>query len=86
LTVLDEKLTAEEIADMRAYLDNNQVKPAYFESQPPVAEAIIQTVADQNCDLILIGGYGKTPVLEMLLGSTVDEVLRLSRVPVLVCR
>lgn len=86
LTVPDEKLTAEEIADMRAYVSNNQVEPAYLESQPPVAEAIIQNAADQNCDLILIGGYGKAPVLEMLLGSTVDEVLRLSPVPMLVCR
>ena len=86
LTVPDEKLTVDEISDMQAYLGNNQVKPTYVESELPVPEAIILTIADLNCDLILIGGYGKTAVLEMLLGSTVDEVLRLSRVPILVCR
>ena len=86
LTVPDEKLTAAEMADMQGYLTKNQVEPTYIEKEPPVPEAIIQTVTKENCDLILIGGYGKTPVLEMLLGSTVDEVLRVSRVPILVCR
>ena len=60
--------------------------PIYIQGAPPVPDAIIQTVDDLHCDLILIGGYGKTPVLEMLLGSTVDEVLRVSQVPILVCR
>jgi nucleotide-binding universal stress UspA family protein len=86
LAVPHEKLTVEEIADMQVYLASHQVEPAYIESQPPVPKAIIQAVAEHNCDLILIGGYGKTPVLEVLLGSTVNEVLRLSRVPLLVCR
>jgi nucleotide-binding universal stress UspA family protein len=86
LTVPDEKLTVEEIADMRAYLGNNQVEPTYVERDPPVPQAVIQTVAEHDCDLILIGGYGKSHVLEVLLGSTVNEVLRLGRVPMLVCR
>ncbi len=87
LSVLpDEKLTAAEMADMRAYLNKNQIDPVYLEAEPPVAQAIIGAAAQENCDLILIGGYGKTPVLEMLLGSVVDEVLRLSPVPILVCR
>jgi nucleotide-binding universal stress UspA family protein len=86
LTVPDEKLTPAEIADMRSYLGSNQVVPTYMEGEPPVPEAIIQAVERENCDLILIGGYGKLPVLELLLGSTVDEVLRTSRVPILVCK
>jgi nucleotide-binding universal stress UspA family protein len=87
ITVPDEKLTTDEMANMHLYLDQNLIEePIYIEGQPPVPIAIIQTVDEKDCDLILMGGYGKTPVLEMLLGSTVDEVLRNSRVPVLVCR
>jgi nucleotide-binding universal stress UspA family protein len=33
-----------------------------------------------------MGSYGFSPVLEVALGSTVDQVLRRSRQPVLVCR
>jgi nucleotide-binding universal stress UspA family protein len=34
----------------------------------------------------LMGGYGHSPVLEVVLGSVVDTVLRASQQPVLVCR
>ncbi len=87
LTVLENgKPSDAELDDMRGYLARNEIKPTYLDGKPPVPETIIQTVDDLDCDFILIGGYGKTPVLEMLLGSTVDEVLRVSRVPILVCR
>jgi nucleotide-binding universal stress UspA family protein len=87
LTVLDNgKPSDAELENMRRYLVKNEIQPTYIQAAAPVPDAIIQTVDDLNCDLILIGGYGKMPVLERLLGSTVDEVLRISRVPILVCR
>jgi nucleotide-binding universal stress UspA family protein len=87
LTVLDNgKPSQAELDDMRKYLAKNEIQPTYIQGTAPVPDAILQTVDDLNCDLILIGGYGKIPVLERLLGSTVDEVLRISRVPILVCR
>lgn len=85
-TVPEEKLTTDEMEDMRSYLHRNLVEPTYVEGQSPIPNAIIQAVTEMDCDVILIGGYGKPAVLEMLLGSTVDEVLRNSQVPVLVCR
>jgi nucleotide-binding universal stress UspA family protein len=33
-----------------------------------------------------MGGYGFRPLLEVVLGSTVDQVLRWRRWPVLICR
>jgi len=33
-----------------------------------------------------MGGYGFSPVLEVVIGSSVDQVLRESRQPVLICR
>lgn len=80
------KLDEEELGDMRRYLDRNALKPTYIEGQGSVPEAIVATADREECDLILIGGYGKAPVLEMLLGSAVDEVLRTSKLPILVCR
>lgn len=80
------KLSEEELDDMRRYLNSNELQPTTIEGQGPVPEAIVKTAVDQGCDLILIGGYGKAPVFEMFLGSAVDEVLRTSRIPILVCR
>ena len=39
-----------------------------------------------GCDLILMGGYGHGPAVELVLGSAVDQVLRESRWPALICR
>jgi nucleotide-binding universal stress UspA family protein len=51
-----------------------------------VSSAILTAAQDHDCDLILMGGYGHSPVVEVVLGSAVDEVLRSSRQPVLICR
>jgi nucleotide-binding universal stress UspA family protein len=33
-----------------------------------------------------MGGYGYNPILEVMFGSTVDQVLQVRRYPVLICR
>jgi nucleotide-binding universal stress UspA family protein len=47
---------------------------------------IVRTAEAHECDLIIMGGYGFNPVMEIALGSAVDEVLRTSRQPILICR
>ena len=36
--------------------------------------------------MIIMGGYGKSPATEILLGSAVDRVLREAWQPMLICR
>ena len=74
------------IRQAQSYLEDKGVSADYNKKrgQPPLE--IIQ-VADQcNCDLILMGSYGHNPLLEIALGSVVDEVLRGFCGAVLVCR
>lgn len=86
-TVLgDSAVPPDVIAQAQAYLESRAVQAAYVQAQGPVASAILQTAEDHECDLLLMGGYGYTPVMEIVLGSTVDQVLRESRQPVLICR
>jgi nucleotide-binding universal stress UspA family protein len=33
-----------------------------------------------------MGGYGRNPLLQTVLGNTVDQVLRQARRPILLCR
>jgi nucleotide-binding universal stress UspA family protein len=51
-----------------------------------VARAILDTARARDSELILIDGYGNRPLLEAVLGGTVDQVLRESDRPVLICR
>lgn len=51
---------------------------------PP--ESIADYARDNDYDLIVMGTHGHTGLKRVMLGSTTDRVLRLSEVPVLVCR
>ncbi len=54
-------------------------------SGDPVEE-IIQQASKKNCDLIVIGSHGQSTTSDKMIGSTVEQVIRLSRIPVLMVR
>jgi nucleotide-binding universal stress UspA family protein len=70
----------------RNYLDSRAVPASYVTPHGDVAGAILETAGDHGSDLIIMGGYGYKPVMEVMLGSVVDQVLRASKIPVLICR
>jgi nucleotide-binding universal stress UspA family protein len=62
------------------------VKAAKLLRSGPVAETILLTAEETRSDFLILGGYGSNPMVEVVLGSQVDTVLRESRLPILVCR
>jgi len=50
------------------------------------SEIILNTAKENACDFILMGGYKSSSVMEVVLGSTVDEVLSQTEIPILICR
>jgi nucleotide-binding universal stress UspA family protein len=87
VTVLEgENVTAETLARADEYLTAHGVQATAVQEEGPVASAILITAEEQQADLIIMGGYGRSPVVEVVLGSVVDEVLRSARRPVLICR
>lgn len=87
LTISEGGKANQDILDQaREYLETLGIQAEYILAAAPVAEAIKWTAAEQACDFVLMGGYGKSPVVEILLGSQVDQVLRETHIPVLICR
>lgn len=82
----DSHVTSQTLARAQAYLEAHQVPATFVRESGPTAEAILRTAEAHQSDLILMGGYGHSPVVEVVLGSAVDEVLRTTRQPVLFCR
>jgi len=80
------RASADTLARAKNYLDRRKAQAVLIKESGPVAEAILKTAQAQQCDLIIMGSYGFNPVLEVMLGSAVDRVLRESRQPILVCR
>ena len=62
------------------------VAPTVYEMQGEVGPAILQAAAEHDSDLIIMGGYGYNSLLEVMLGSAVDHVLREAEIPILICR
>lgn len=87
LSVLDSnKVSDQTLQNARDYLEAHGIRANYRMELAPVAEAVLRVAKEENCDLLLMGGYGYNPVLEVVLGSAVDQVLRESRKPMLICR
>jgi nucleotide-binding universal stress UspA family protein len=83
----DAKTNAERyLADIRALAD---AAGAPFDSQSTLgdqpSEIIVQTAADKQCDLIVMGSHGWRGMTRLLLGSETQKVLLRSEIPVLVC-
>jgi nucleotide-binding universal stress UspA family protein len=80
------RTTSETLARAQRYLETHGGRATFVKEDGAVAEAILKTAEEHESDLIIMGGYGLGPVLEVVLGSAVDQVLRTSRQPMLICQ
>lgn len=84
LTIDDEPQEA--MNRLRDYLDFHEVQADFVVEHGSPAEAILKNADTLKCDLLIMGGYSAPPMIEMLRGSAIDEVLRKSKVPMMLCR
>jgi nucleotide-binding universal stress UspA family protein len=86
LTVLEGNSTKETARYAQEYLESHGVQATFLRERGPAGQVILETAEAHESNLILMGGYGLNPVLEVVLGSAVDQVLRESCQPMLICR
>jgi nucleotide-binding universal stress UspA family protein len=82
----NERVSPGTLACAQRYLESHGVQGTYLEESGAIHEVILETAEEQGSNLIIMGGYGHSPVLEVVLGSAVDQVLRKTRQPTLICR
>jgi nucleotide-binding universal stress UspA family protein len=70
----------------KAYLGKICVSSIMREATNGVSQTILEAAKEKGADMLLIGGYGFPPLLEVFFGSTVDDVLRGTQIPVLICQ
>ena len=74
-------------AHARQYLKDHDIKARYDSCTKSKSVEVIQRRVDNfDINLLLLGGYSRNPVIELIQGSEVDDLLRQSRIPLLVCR
>jgi nucleotide-binding universal stress UspA family protein len=84
--VEDGRAASTSLERARAYLDERRVAAEFVVAHGSVADALLRLTDTHSCDLLISGGYGLRPELALLMGSTVELLLRQSRVPLLICR
>jgi nucleotide-binding universal stress UspA family protein len=87
LTVEEEDLEPETLQEKaRLYLEGHNVQADFSIDSGDTAQAILSLAQERSLDWILLGGYGANPVVEVVVGSTVESLLRQSKLPMLICR
>jgi nucleotide-binding universal stress UspA family protein len=91
LTVLhvarDEPSDAAKILDeARRYLEPYRITFSCETVTGAPHEAIVDAIQGRDFDLLFIGAYGHSRIIEMVLGSTTEYVLRNSPCPVFLAR
>jgi nucleotide-binding universal stress UspA family protein len=80
----DEARGKQRLSEAKNYLGARCVSQVFRKRTGRTSLIILQAAEDIRADMILMGGYGRSPVFEILFGSTVDGVLRGTQIPVVV--
>jgi len=87
VTVAKEKAeTPAALSRALEYLKQHGIRAEGSVEHGPEGQAILSAAERLDSDFIVMGGYGQGPVMELVRGSAVDHMLRLSRKPILICK
>lgn len=87
VSVEEAGLDAEKMVESaNAYVEGHAQRARKVVKQGRVGEIIMNTIDNEGCDLLLIGGYGRSSLVSVVLGSTVDNILMDIKIPALICR
>lgn len=71
---------------VRSYLKNKQLDASFYQPTGYVAEGILKSASEFEADLLVIGGFNRPPMVEVVLDMTLDQLLRLTTIPILICQ
>jgi nucleotide-binding universal stress UspA family protein len=87
LSVSTREGSAEKVLDeARRYLSSYGVQPTFLALTGHPHQRIVECMTDRNHNLLFIGAYGHSRIIEMVLGSTTEYVLRNAPCPVFLSR
>jgi len=86
-TALDGAKLNPDIQDyVRRYLEIHEVEADYVVAEKDSKADLKSMLEERQADLVLMGAYGKSVLREIVIGSTLDYMLRESNIPIFICR
>jgi nucleotide-binding universal stress UspA family protein len=80
------RVTDTTLKQAKDYLENHGVQATYTLKDGPITKGILEAIEEVRSDFLILGGYGHSPIVKLVLSSTLDELLRESGKPMLICR
>ena len=74
------------VAQAQTYLETHGIQATFAQCDGPVAPTLLVMAEETRSDLIIMGGYGTSPLYNLLSDDVVDQILRGSSRPILLCR
>lgn len=74
------------LREAERYLEPYDVEISSEIASGTVDHVIVQYAESNNCDLIAMGAYGHSRIREAILGSTTEQIIRKSKIPVLLAK
>lgn len=87
LTVNDnEQIRNKFLQEANSYLEAYEIPVELMGIAGNTEKEIVKVSKESNCDLIIMGAFGHSRIHEAILGSTTEQVMRKSEVPVLLAK
>ena len=82
------KLEAAEriLSRARTYLSLAGVSADYLVQVGPTADTLLAMAEKEGADFMIMGGFGRSSMRSLVLGSTLNRVLLVYKQPILICR
>jgi nucleotide-binding universal stress UspA family protein len=71
---------------IRRRIGNEGISLKLVHHSGPIDTSILISAEEENCDWIIMGGYGDSPVTNLLTDNVLDRILSSTSRPVLLCR
>jgi nucleotide-binding universal stress UspA family protein len=81
-----DQIAEEELADAKAIVAEAGMSADIVKGHGEVAPTILETIKNQNIELLVLGGKGRSSVTDLLLGSVTTKLTSLSPIPVIVVK
>lgn len=82
----DEALVGETVSSIRSYLEAHGAQGEVVVRPAPEVETLLAIGAEHGCDFIVVGGSRQQPVVELLAGSMLGDILRSAHLPLLIAQ
>jgi nucleotide-binding universal stress UspA family protein len=88
LVVANDRVAVDVGEQASAYLEKHGVKDATIlvKMSDNAGDVILETAAEYDCNILIMGGFGRRPFWRIVLGSLVDRMLREFPEPILISR